>query len=127
MLNIFWLKLRILFRNPMVLFIYGILSKWYIAIVLTSIVVVYWVFKGLISTGILQASEKIVWTALSDAKSIAQHCTPKIARPSEAWECIGNPPKYKASKEEVELEKGLKAIADPATYGIEHKDPYEEK
>ncbi len=126
MFNIIMAKIRLILKSPMILFIYGLFSKWYIMITLAAVVVVFWVLKGLVATGIIGKAEKILFESLSNSKSIAQHCTPKILDLNEFWSCLANPPKYEATKEEIELEKAATELLDPETYK-EEKDPYSEE
>jgi hypothetical protein len=72
-------KFRVLAKSPMTIFVYGILSKWFITIFVAALVVAYWVFKGLSDAGILQAAEDVVFDALTQTKSVSQYCIPKIA------------------------------------------------
>ena len=46
-------KFKVLFKSPFTVFVYGILSKWFITIFITGIVVAYWVFKGLSDAGMM--------------------------------------------------------------------------
>ncbi|MFK7968003.1 MAG: DUF2670 domain-containing protein [Rickettsiaceae bacterium] len=61
-------KFRVLAKSPMTIFVYGILSKWFITIFVAALVVAYWVFKGLSDAGILQAAEDVVFDALTQTK-----------------------------------------------------------
>ena len=125
MFALFLSKLKILLKNPMVLFVYGIMSKWYIMIMLTAVVVTYWVFQGLTDAGILQEAEKVVSRALRDTKSVARYCVPKIVNLSDFWYCLDNPPQYKETKEEKDFEKGLNYLLDFNNYE-QSQDPYAE-
>jgi hypothetical protein len=125
MFALFLSKLKVLLKNPMVLFVYGITSKWYIMIMVTAVVVTYWVFQGLTEAGILQESEKIVSRAFRDTKSVARYCVPKIGNLSDFWDCLDNPPNYEKTKEENTLEKGLNNLLDLNSYQ-KSKDPYAE-
>ncbi|RTK93240.1 MAG: DUF2670 domain-containing protein [Rickettsiales bacterium] len=125
MFEIFLSKLKFLLKSPMVLFTYGIISKWYILVMVPAVVVTFWIFKGLTEAGILQTAEKIVVDALQDSKSVAQHCVPKILSFGDFWECLQNPPSYTPSKEEVLFEKGAKDLLDFENYN-RNKDPYAE-
>lgn len=126
MFQAFLSKLKLLLNNPMVLFIYGILSKWYIMVMVTAIVVTFWVFKGLERTGILQASEQVVSKALSDTKSVAKNCTPLLNDFSALWSCLQNPPDYEADPEEKKFEQDLKSLLNFDNYNPQ-RDPYSEQ
>jgi len=123
MFQAFLAKLKLLLKNPIVIFVYGILSKWYIMVVLTSLVVAYWVLKGLTDAGVLQASWDTVSKAFQDSKSVARYCVPKINDPGAVWECLKNPPDYEASEEEVQLKTGLDSLLNFDNYNSA-KDPY---
>ncbi len=123
MFTAFLNKLKILLKNPMVVFIYGIISKWYVMIMVSALVVTFWVFKGLTDAGILQETEKIVSKALRDAKSVSRYCVPKIANLSDFWSCLENPPNYESTKEEQNFEENLNNLLDFNKYE-EQKDPY---
>ncbi len=110
------------------IFIYSIIGKWYILFTVGALVVTFWVFKGLESTGILAESEKVVREALEETKAVAKYCVPKIKNLSAFWDCLDHPPKYTPSDEDrsaVDLEKQLQQAIKKAlpTSG----DPYEEK
>lgn len=126
MLQMFLGKLRLLLKNPMVIFIYGIMAKWYIMITVAAIVVTFWVFSGLKESGFLEEAEKIVSKALSDSKSVARYCVPKITNLSDFWDCLDSPPKYEPTKEEKAFEEGLTDLLDISNYD-QSKDPYAEK
>jgi hypothetical protein len=72
------------------IFVYGILSKWYIMMMIAIAVVTFWVFKGLEEAGVLDAMEKTVRGGLLEVKAVAQHCTPKIKNLGKMWDCIQN-------------------------------------
>lgn len=74
--------------NPMGIFVYGIISKWYIMVMLASSIVTYWVFKGLEESGVLKDAYHIVSRSLEESKLIAQHCTPKIKDLKLFWNCV---------------------------------------
>ena len=60
MLQAFLGKLKLLLKNPMVIFVYGIMAKWYIMIMVAAVVVTFWVFSGLKESGFLDEAEKVV-------------------------------------------------------------------
>ncbi|MEY3197061.1 MAG: hypothetical protein RLZZ59_429 [Pseudomonadota bacterium] len=107
--------------NPMGVFIYGILAKWYVIIAIAAIAVTYWVFKGLEQAGVLRAIEVKVQEGLWDARSVAQNCVPKILHLSEMWNCITNLPEYKPSKEEIYLHDQLKGDAASTIPALDDK------
>ena len=99
----------------MLLFVYGIISKWYIMVMVSAIIVAYWVLQGLTQAGVLQAAEEVVSKALSDTKSVARYCVPKITRLEDFWECLQRPPKYEATPDEIHLEKTVKTMTKQKT------------
>lgn len=117
-------KLKPLLKNPMLIFIYGIVAKWYIAIFVTVIVVTFWIFTGLKDTGLLSAAEDTIFKAFKDTKSVARYCVPKIIHFSDFWDCLQNPPEYEPTNEEKALEDSLNNIAHPGGYGGSNQDPY---
>lgn len=126
MLHAFLGKLKLLLKNPMVIFIYGIMAKWYVMIMVAAVVVTFWVFSGLKDSGFLDEAEKVVSKALSDSKAVARYCIPKIMSFSAFWDCLESPPKYVPTKQEKAFEKGLTDLLDISSYDQE-KDPYAEK
>lgn len=126
MLQMFLGKLKLLLKNPMIIFIYGIMAKWYIMIMVPAVVVTFWVFSGLKESGFFDEAEKVVSKALSDSKSVARYCVPKIMNFSAFWDCLDSPPKYVPTKEEKAFEEGLTDLLDISNYD-QSKDPYAEK
>lgn len=116
-------KVKVLLKNPMIVFVYGVLSKWYITIFLTAIVVVYWVFKGLTEAGVMQASEEVIFKAFRETKSVARYCVPKIMDLKSFWECLQSPPNYEETQEEKSLKKGLENLTYIGKYDPK-EDPY---
>jgi hypothetical protein len=80
--------------NPMGIFVYGILSKWYAMVMIATIIITFWVFKGLEKAGVIDAINLQLQTGFEEAKSVAQHCTPLIMNLNEMWSCVQNPPAY---------------------------------
>ena len=92
-----------LFQSKMGIFVYGIMSHWYIMIMLGSSIVAFWVFKGLEEAGILSEAYEMVSHIMEDSKSIARYCTPKIRDLNAVWECVQNPPRYERTRSEQQL------------------------
>ncbi len=113
-----------LLSSPVSLFIYGILAKWYVMVSIATLVVTFWVFKGLEKSGALATAKNIVSEALEETKAIAKYCTPKITNPSLLWECLDNPPKYQPSAEEKALEKKYD-FNQPDNSTIPNSNPYD--
>ena len=89
--------LKTLFKNPLVAIIYTFLSKWYLIFTLSGIIIIYYVFTGLKNIGLIDKAETILFQSIDNAKSISQHCIPKLANNiHDFWNCISHPPKYQA-------------------------------
>ncbi len=118
---------RILTANPMGLFVYGILSKWYLTILISSVVVTFWVFKGLEKAGVLDTINTVMFKALDDTKIVAQYCVPKIANLSDFWNCLSNPPTSRTIEpDERNLEEQLEPMMQNNVPANNHNtDPYE--
>ena len=95
-----------LFQSKMGLFVYGIMSQWYIMMMLGSAIVAFWVFKGLEEVGVLSEAYELVSNVMEDSKAIAKYCTPKIRDLNALWECVQNPPRYQRTTEEEQLYEG---------------------
>ena len=74
--------------NPMGLFVYGILSKWYLIVMIATISVTFWVFKGLEQAGVIDAITKELKFGFLQAQAVAQKCVPKIMVLGDMWDCI---------------------------------------
>lgn len=109
-------------KTPVVMFIWGILSKWYFAILVAALIVTFWVLKGLSSTGIIAISERVVFKAFNETKSIAKNCVPLILHPQTFWQCLQNPPVYSPDRYERSLIKKLTPDDDSDKNA---KNPYE--
>ena len=124
-----WGILKKLMKNPFTLFIYGIISKWYMIVMFSALMTTYWVFKGLEEAGVLQAAQKILVQAVQDTKAAAQHCVPKIKNLQVFWDCLSNPPVYRASAAEQALEQALNQSLEKSKKRFEEKskrkNPYE--
>ena len=116
-----------LLANPMSLFVYAIMSKWYIMITLASLIVTFWVFKGLEEAGVLSAAQTVVSKALDDTKSVAKNCVPKIANLRAFWDCLNTPPKYEPTEAEQLLENQLNNDLEKKTPAKTHHDPYDDE
>ncbi len=115
-------NIKKLLSNPMALFVYSIIGKWYVMVTVAAIVVTFWVFKGLEQSGALAATKNVVTEALQQTKAVARYCTPKITNPKLFWDCLDNPPKYQPSPEEDAIEK-LDTETKEAT-PTQSTDPY---
>lgn len=98
--------------NPIGIFISSILAKWYVVVMFSSVIVAYWVLKGLEQAGVLAAFQGTLIDALYNSKSIAQYCTPLIMDLKATWNCISNPPAYQPTADESSLQKMMNNILD---------------
>jgi hypothetical protein len=107
---------RRIFKNPLSLFIYGLLSKWYVIIITGSLIVTFWVFTGLKKAGVIDAVNKILVTSIEETKGIAQNCIPQITDLQKFWNCLNNPastryvPTENDSKLQSDIEKDLNRV-----------------
>ncbi len=111
--------------NPIGIFITSILGKWYIIVMFSAVMVAYWALKGLDKAGVLSNFTNTLTHALTDAKSIAQYCTPLIMDLRATWECISNPPSYEVSADESILQKAVDQILNiiSTTNNTNNPDP----
>lgn len=103
----------------MIVFVYGILSKWYIMIFMTSIIVTFFVFKGLEESGVLEGAEAVVSKAFTETKAVAKYCVPQIKSLEKFWDCLQHTPEYKPSTKEMQHEKDLQKGLDGISKGIQ--------
>ncbi len=99
--------LKKLLSNPMGMFVYGILSKWYFMALIPIFVVTYWVLKGLSESGILNDLESFINAGFLQIKAVAQHCAPKMRKLSDVWDCLQNTPPYVPEGQEPILNQQL--------------------
>ncbi len=132
---------NLLTKNPLALFVFGILTKWYILIASASIIVTYLVFSGLQETGVLQEMWVTVSKGLNSTKAVAQHCPKKIRDFDAFINCMMNPPAYKPTGEIKKFEDTTKELqekfkdhnpysSDPAKQedeGSDKENPYEQE
>ena len=118
-------------KNPMVLFVYGILSKFYFMIIAASIIISYFVFSGLKKAGLIKYSENTLVKVILDTKEVAKNCTPIIGKPKEFWNCLSNPSQYSNDDHDQNindnLEEIMKHIEKIEQDHLENEDPYQKK
>lgn len=125
MFEILFSKVKLLLKNPMFVFVYGIMSKWYIAVLLTASVVTFWVFKGLSDAGVIKNAEDIVFRAFKESKAVARYCVPKITNLGDFWNCLESPPEYVETEDEKRFQTDLEGLGDPDHKSSEDDDPYD--
>ncbi len=136
-----WKVLRLLIAtNPMGMFLWGIIAKWYLLIAIPLLVITFWTMKGFEQIGLLNFITTETVKILATTKAIAQNCIPTLgARGVDStsqnlqnfWTCVGDPPAYDVNKKfkidensttekekttqekhlQEQLEKGLKTLS----------------
>ncbi|XVN43443.1 MAG: DUF2670 domain-containing protein [Candidatus Rickettsia vulgarisii] len=130
-----WQILRSLKKlNPMRVFLWGIIGKWYVMIIITSLVVLFWVTKGLKDIGFIDYVTDSVEEILDTTKGAAQNCIPKLGPNWDHlvrfWHCLGNPPQYVPNEEltgEGKLKDNLNNLLPKDKNNQEQANPYEEE
>lgn len=106
-----WLALRrLIAANPMGIFLWGLIAKWYVMIAVASLVVLFWVVKGLEKTKFLDAMETATKEIFTITKGAAQNCIPKLGPTftdlTNFWDCLGDPPAYDKDKPAYDKDQG---------------------
>lgn len=115
---------RLMTANPMGMFIYGIITKWYLMITVAAVVVTFWVFKGLDKAGVLVATEQVVSKALSASESVAKYCVPQITKLEDFWHCLNNTPEYTPEADEKSLTERVKVLQEAIQSNSYDNNPY---
>jgi hypothetical protein len=123
MLQMFLGKLKLLFKSSMVIFIYGIIAKWYVMIIVAAIVVIFLVLAVLKDSIFLEEVEKVGSKALDGSKLVARYCIPKVMSCNDFWDCLESPQKYFLTKNEKAFEEDLTDLLDFNSCD-QSKDPY---
>lgn len=94
-----WQTLRRLIAvNPMGIFLWGLITKWYLIISVASLIVLYYVVKGLDRIGFIDYFTRTTVEILDTSKAIAQNCTPRLGPDwnylVNFWNCLGDPGQY---------------------------------
>ena len=129
---------RLLTANPMGMFIWGIIGKWYIMILVASVIVLFWTFKGLEKAKVFGMAEVVFSNAMGDIKSVAKYCVPLITDRDAFWACLQkdfreyeetNPDAIRLESQERDIRKQFfKHKINPSDgpmRGTEDIDPYE--
>ena len=106
-MRIFQLLRTWIATNPVGIFIYGLMAKWYILIAIPSIMVTYWTLNALKESGYLDTWYREVQKVLNESQSIAKNCIPKlldVTQRREFIECLENPPVYEKPEYQKNLE-----------------------
>jgi Protein of unknown function (DUF2670) len=116
---------RLLTVNPMGAFIWGIIGQWYIAILVASVIVLFYTFKGLETAGVFTMATKAFNGAMINVKSVAKYCVPLITDRDAFWKCLQKD--YTTYDEENQDAKNLEEQGDMIQKQfINHKkDPHD--
>ncbi len=115
-----WQALRkLIAANPMGVFLWSLITKWYIMIAVASLIVLFYVVKGLEKIGFIYYFGRTTVEILDTSKAIAQNCTVKLGPDWDHlvnfWNCLGDPGKYEVREGtgEEQLQQGVtKLIKD---------------
>lgn len=125
---------RLIAANPMGGFLWSLITKWYIMIAVASLIVLFYVVKGLEKIGFIDYFGRTTVEILDTSKAIAQNCTVKLGPDWDHlvnfWNCLGDPGRYEVREEETEetkLEHGvIELLPDkPGTTVPEPSNPYD--
>jgi|GEM_PF-935106 len=135
-----WAALRrLIAANPMGVFLWGIITKWYLMIAVASLIVLFYVVKGLEKIGFIDYFTTTTIEILDISKAIAQNCTTKLGPNWDNlvnfWNCLGDPGQYTPEQGtgEIELQQSVEkliknqpdgTIPEPATPTIP-ANPYD--
>ncbi len=93
--------------NPIGIFMYGLMAKWYILIAIPSVMVTYWTFSSLETSGYLNTWYDTVKNILAESQSIAKNCIPKLLDANQRDDfiaCLESPPAYVIPEDQKKLE-----------------------
>jgi len=129
---------RIVLANPMGVFIWSILAKWYVLVLVATLVITFWVFKSLDQIGFITYVNTSMTSILDQTKSVARYCIPKLGGEGDKimnfWNCLGNPPKYEEDDEtkkngETDLKNRLDNVINTInpkdSFSIPDQNPYD--
>lgn len=71
-----------------------IFKKWYLMVMVPSIITLYWVLKGLDEAGILDGVENFVSFQLDIIMDVAKNCTKLILDKERFGECLEDPASF---------------------------------
>lgn len=116
---------RLIAANPMGIFLWGLITKWYLMIAIASLIVLFYVAKGLQQIGFIDYFTKTTVEILDTSKAIAQNCTTKLGPDwnhlVSFWNCLSDPGEYEVREGtgEEQLQKGMeRLIKRPEDGGI---------
>ncbi|HJD55812.1 MAG TPA: DUF2670 domain-containing protein [Rickettsia endosymbiont of Pyrocoelia pectoralis] len=116
---------RLIAANPMGVFLWGLITKWYLMIAIASLIVLYYIAKGLEQIGFIDYFTKSTTEILDTSKAIAQNCTTKLGPDWDHlvsfWNCLSDPGQYEVREGtgEEQLQQGMKhLIKRPENGGV---------
>lgn len=107
-----------LLNTPIITMFYALLSKWYLVLMSLSVIVLYWVMKGLNEAGVFAAAYTAFMDAGMQIKGFAQHCTPLITDINLFVNCMMDTPEYTGDEITNAFEIDITKYADEFT--IDH-------
>ncbi len=100
--------------NPLSTLFYGLISQWYLVLMTLSVIVLYWVVKGLDQAGVIDKAFYALRNAGKQMKGFAQYCTPRIMDIHDFLDCMNNTPEYTGDEAtnlfEQETEKDIEEL-----------------
>ncbi len=81
-------------QNPVLSVILGFIGPWFIIILTSFTVILYWVIQGVNESGLNKIALDRFTKATYELKGVAQHCTPKILNIQEFFYCLKDTPEY---------------------------------
>ncbi|WP_194966914.1 DUF2670 domain-containing protein [Rickettsia endosymbiont of Cardiosporidium cionae] len=81
-------KIMKIINGTMGIFVYGILSKWYLAIAIPAMTTTYIIFKKLYEKGILDKLQAEIEKDLIILEYIVERCMPKIGNINDLIKCF---------------------------------------
>lgn len=126
-----WRVLRnLIAANPMGMFLWGLLAKWYILVAIPLLVIAFWTFKGFEEIGLIHYIFTETTTLLNNTKAIAQNCIPRLGKRGSTstytnlqdfWTCVGSPPAYDINKKFIIEKNGVKTEYETEEKWLEDK------
>lgn len=77
-----------LMNSPQAAFLWAIFTKWYILILIPTLLATYYFFKGLSDAGILDMIQNFTLSKFELAARITKECTAKILNLKELYNCV---------------------------------------
>lgn len=126
---------KIVLANPMGIFIGSILAKWYVMVMVGTLVVTFWVFKSLDKIHFFSYANTTMASIFDQTKSVARYCIPKLGGEGDKiinfWNCLGNPPKYEDNDVEAtnlknNLDRLINTIGPNDSQNSLYQNPYDD-